>query len=214
MMADGPLWVWDDKAKRYRETKTGRWIGIEKMQEMRLEYLKKQKSIVQEKLRSYLNNPSPSNMQKLNKDLREIIKQTNIDMYALGAGGRNGMSQRDWGRIGAMVKEQYKYLNNLVDQIAKGKITPAQANARLKMYINSSNEALWKGYTNEMPPLPAYPGDGSTQCLTNCQCTWEIVKVEGGFNCYWRLGVAEHCDDCVRRAKEWNPLFIPFGVGV
>jgi hypothetical protein len=213
-MAKRPLWVWDDTAKRYRETETGRWIGINKMQELRNEYLEQQKAIMRNKVEEYLANPTKTGVKQLNKDLREIIKQTNTDMYALGAGGRNGLSHRDWGTIGALDKEQYKYLNGLVDQIAKGKITPAQANARLKMYVNSSNEALWRGYTNELPKMPAYPGDGSTQCLTNCQCTWEIVPVEGGFNCYWRLGPAEHCDDCVQRAGEWNPLFIPYGIGL
>ena len=211
-MPEQPLWVYDDRTKRYRDTKTGRFIGVSQMQDLRVEYMDKQKEIVTQRIAEYPKNPTKSDFDALNKDLRDIVKQTQIDMYTMGAGGRNGMSQRDWGKIGAMVKEQYKYLNGLVDQISRGEISPAQANARLKMYINSANEALWKGITNEMPPLPAYPGDGSTVCLTNCQCEWEIQKVEGGFNCYWRLGAAEHCPDCMDRASQWNPLFLPYGL--
>jgi hypothetical protein len=211
-MPNEPIWIWEDDLKRYRNTKTGRFIGISQMQDLRAEYMEQQKTFINNRITEYMNNPSRSSVKALNKELRNIIKETYIDMYAMGAGGRNGMSQRDWGRIGAMVKEQYKYLDNLIDQAAKGQISAAQANARLKMYINSANEALWKGYTNQMPSLPAYPGDGSTVCLVNCQCQWDIQQVEGGFNCYWRLGAAEHCPDCMARASDWNPLFIPYGL--
>jgi hypothetical protein len=45
--------------------------------------------------------------------------------------------------------------------------------------------------------------------LTNCQCRWEIVDRGDHWDCYWRLGIAEHCPDCVERARNWNPLTIP-----
>lgn len=206
-----PLWIWEDNTRRYRNTKTGRFIGINQMQDLRREFVDQQKVVIQGLIERYLDNPNRTNAKALNKDIRNIIKETYIDLYAMGAGGRNSMSHRDWGRIGAMVKEQYGYLNNLIDQLAKGDISPAQANARLKMYANSANEALWKGYSKDMPPLPAYPGDGSTVCLTNCQCTWEIVEVPNGFDCYWRLGVAEHCPDCIWRSQNWNPYHLDYG---
>lgn len=213
-MPQKPLWVWEDKSKRYRDTKTGRFIGIKQMQDLREEFIVQQKAIMQSYVRSYLDGDIT--IRRLEINIQDTLRKTYTDMYAMGAGGRNGMSHRDWGRIGAMLKEQYgkdSYLQNLIGQVDRGEISPAQASARLNMYVNSANEALWKGYTHDMPPLPAYPGDGSTQCLTNCQCSWEIVRVEGGWNCYWRLGPAEHCPDCLARARDWNPLFIPYGVG-
>ena len=212
-MPNKSLWIWEDKLRRYRNTKTGRFIGISQMQELRIEYMDQQKAILRSYIKSYVDGDIT--IKRLEINIKDNLKQTYIDMYAMGAGGRNGMSQRDWGKIGAMLKEQYGvngYLGNLMRQINNGEISPAQANARLKMYINSANEALWKGYTSDMPPLPAYPGDGSTVCLTNCQCEWDIQPTDGGFNCYWRLGPSEHCPDCLQRAAEWNPLFIPYGL--
>jgi len=203
-MPERPLWTWDDKAQRYRETASGRFIGIERMNELRGQFISQQKNVLESLTDSYYNGSLT--LQKYHKQTREIIKDTYIDLYAMGAGGRKNLSARDWGRIGAMLKEQYKYLDNLMAQIERGEISPAQAAARLNMYLNSANEALWKAYTRDLCfALPAYPGDGSTQCLTNCQCEWEIVKVPEGVDCYWRLGAAEHCPDCVERSVTWNP---------
>ena len=207
------VWVWEDDLKRYRSTTTGQFIGVNQMQDLRVDFLAQQKVVMQSHVEDYLRGDI--SIRRLEINLQNTLKETYIDMYSLGAGGRNNLSQRDWGKIGAMLKKQYGqngYMKGLLEQINSGQITPAQANARLKMYVNSANQALWKGITRDMPELPAYPGDGSTVCLTNCQCTWEIVPVEGGFNCYWRLGVAEHCEDCVQRSQEWNPLFVPYGV--
>lgn len=209
-----PLWVWETRLKRYRNTQTGRFIGVDQMQDLRVEFMDRQKQVMQRYVQNYLDGDIT--IRRLEINVQDALKQTYIDMYAMGAGGRNNMTQADWGRIGAMLKEQYgqgSYLENLIAQIDRGEISPAQANARLKMYVNSANEALWRGHTRELPRLPAYPGDGSTVCLTNCQCTWEIIPVEDGFDCYWRLGIAEHCPDCVWRSQNWNPLHITVSVG-
>ena len=211
---DKPLWVWEEKLQRYRSTKTGQFIGIEKMQSLRVEFMETQKSLLTNLMTDYHNKKI--DIFKLDNDIKDILKKTYIDMYSMGAGGRNNMTQSDWGKIGAMLKKQYGangYLKNLLNQIANGEVSYAQVNARLNMYINSANQALWKGYAKDLPDLPAYPGDGSTVCLTNCQCQWEIIEVEGGWDCYWRLGAAEHCPDCMERAGTWNPYRIRIEVG-
>lgn len=43
---------------------------------------------------------------------------------------------------------------------------------------------------------------------TNCRCAWRID--DGGLVWYatWVLGMAEHCADCLTRAKTWAPLVI------
>lgn len=43
---------------------------------------------------------------------------------------------------------------------------------------------------------------------TNCRCSWRID--DGGLVWYatWVLGMAEHCPDCLTRAKTWAPLVI------
>ena len=213
-MAD-QLWTWDPRAKRYRNTKTGQFIGIEQMNNLRQDFFYMQKQRVASLTTQY--NNAEINLHQFESQVKTIIKETYIDMYAMAKGGRNNLTQADWGRIGAMLKQQYGqngYLANFMRQIANGQLSEAQIVARMNMYINSANEAMWRGYASDLPiDLPAYPGDGSTVCLTNCQCAWDIRPVEGGYDCYWVLGYAEHCPDCVRRESEWNPYSIRIEAG-
>ncbi len=207
MPENKPLWYWDDNVKRYRNPVTGRFVGIDDMNSMRVEFMDSQKQRMEGVTTVY--SAGTIDIFAYEKQVKEILRQTYVDLYAMGAGGRNNLTQKDWGSIGGMLKEQYGYLNPFMEQIARGELSPAQITARLKMYINSASESFWRAFARDIPiDLPAYPGDGSTACLTNCQCTWDIQQVDGGYDCYWRLGVAEHCPDCVENASRWNPYRI------
>ena len=198
------LWYWDDSAQRYRGS-DGRFIGVAQMQELREVFMNQQKLRLADLTTQF--NSQQITFEQFRDATKLIIKDTYIDMYAMGAGGRNNLSHRDWGRIGAMLKEQWKFLRGMFADIAKGKLSVEQIINRLAMYINSANEALWKALTRDLGfELPAYPGDGSTECLVNCKCEWRIDKVPEGYDCYWIIDPeAENCPTCQQRAAEWNP---------
>ncbi len=210
-----PLWIWEEKLKRYRETATGRFIGATQMNNLRADFLVQQKAEMGKLAESY--RLGQIDIYKLESQVKSLLKQTYIDNYAMGAGGRNNMTSSDWGKIGSMLKKQYGedgYLGKFMKQIGEGQLSEAQIKARLDMYANSSTQSLWRGYTRDMPMnLPAYPGDGSTICRTNCQCEWDIQPLENGYDCYWRLGAAEHCPDCLDRASKWKPYKIRWSEG-
>jgi hypothetical protein len=146
------------------------------------------------------------------------VKREYIRQYLLGRGGLGMMEDADWEEIGTRVEEQLSFLEGMAAVVALGELTDGQIRARMAMYINSARAAFERGVTvvvgGRKLVLPAYPGDGSTRCRTNCRCHWEIEEVVGpdgtivGWSCYWRLGTAEHCDDCVARAADWAPLFV------
>src|SRR5688500_3201884 len=54
--------------------------------------------------------------------------------------------------------------------------------ARAQMYAESIKSPYWRGRT-KLLPLPAMPGDGTSQCLTRCRCAWDISEVEDGYDC-------------------------------
>jgi len=207
MPENKPLWYWDDSVKRYRSPVTGRFIGIDDMNGLRAEFMNSQKERVEGVTNVYA--AEAIDFKTYRNQVTDIIRQTYVDLYSMGAGGRNNLTAKDWGSIGGMLKEQYGYLNNFMDQIEAGELSQAQITVRLKMYINSASEAFWRAFARDIPiDLPAYPGDGQTACLTNCQCQWDIKPVDGGYDCYWILGEAEHCPDCVENAARWNPYRI------
>lgn len=80
---------------------------------------------------------------------------------------------------------------------------------RAKMYINSARQAFERAKTYAYGNLPAYPGDGSTICLSNCRCHWELQFSANNLVAYWRLGTSDNCKTCIERASNWNPYIVP-----
>ncbi len=84
-------------------------------------------------------------------------------------------------------------------------------NARAESYAGGIKEPYWDGET-DMLPLPAMPGDGTSQCLGNCTCSWSIEVLDeeaGDYDCTWVLeSGSSHCQQCTERAEQWNPLQI------
>ena len=143
--------------------------------------------------------------------LREIIKDAYGAAYMLGRGGRFQMSYRDWSYLGRAVSEQYRYLNNFAAQVVSRPFNAedvAQAVRRANLYPLSARQVMQRGYTyaRGVPELPYYPGDGSTPCLGNCGCHWDIEETATGWDCYWRLGKADNCEECPKREVRDSPL--------
>jgi hypothetical protein len=121
--------------------------------------------------------------------------------------------------VGWLLREQYRYLDNFIEEIASGKLSEGQIRARARMYIDAAHEAFERARSEAfgLPLMPAYPGDGQSRCLTKCRCNWrhEEVREHGkltGWRSTWQLNPADHCDDCVSNAKLWAPLIVPAGM--
>jgi len=104
---------------------------------------------------------------------RQRLKTMYIASYMAGKGGTSAMTQADWGRIGAMLVEQYKHLGHFADQLWAGELNVGpvslrerQLVARIAMYFKSAREAYNRALAagHQMPTLPQYPGDGKTIC--------------------------------------------------
>jgi hypothetical protein len=110
--------------------------------------------------------------------MRSAIKDAYIVSYVAGKGGRSNMTQSDWGRIGGLLSSQYRYLSLFTDDIADGDMSEFQIGARSKLYIESSTQAFERGQAVVRGlVLPAYPGDGTSECMANCKCHWVISEI-------------------------------------
>lgn len=120
--------------------------------------------------------------------MREEIKREYIRQYLLGIGGRNNMTQSDWGRIGGMLKEQYTYLDRFRTDIQSSAYTEDQIRelmerARSRMYINSGREAFERA-------------------------TAKMVTEWGAVEENWELNpFLNNCPDCIDFSFEgWQPF--------
>jgi len=64
---------------------------------------------------------------------------------ALGKGGINQMTAVEWGRNGGLLQREYQYLAGFAQDIADGKLTVAQAQARARLYGGKA----YSRYTDE-----------------------------------------------------------------
>ena len=141
-------------------------------------------------------------------EMRTLIKEMYTSASAIGKGGWDNMTFSDWGRLGNPLKDQYKYLQGFASDIAQRAedITLPYIRSRARMYGNSAGYVaqLMQAQPDLIQNLPWLPKDGSTECLVNCKCFWELSVIKKSkttktVRATWRLRPAEHCPDCVAR---------------
>jgi hypothetical protein len=148
------------------------------------------------------------------KECRLALKNAYIQQYLLGIGGQGQLTFKDYGSIGGMLGEQYKYLQNFAREIAAGNLTPGQIKRRIAMYANSAREgyARARARAHGIPEgkIPAFPGQ-QCECLTSCKCNWRYEENDNEWLLYWELGITKtgtHCDTCLERTSKWYPYII------
>ena len=128
--------------------------------------------------------------------------------------GQGSTTLTDAGRryLGKTVEAQLRFLNNFATEIQDEAQFKLGWNARSALYAQGIKASYWKGKI-PLLPLPAMPADGTTQCLSNCGCAWEIVELdgEGNADAYWRRSKTDSCQTCVQRERDWSPLRVRDG---
>lgn len=192
-------WGWDPTAKRYRDLDTGRFMLRSEVLAWVEESLDAS-TVATDQLAQFVIDGvvSPADFGLL---MRQELKEEYIRQFLLGIGGRAQMTPADWGSIGGMLADQYRYLDRFVDEIASGEVPPGSLLLRVRMYANSAREAYERAHLKNANALGMveenwvlgdaehcsdcvafagmgwqpigtfpFPGEGATECLTNCKC--------------------------------------------
>lgn len=149
--------------------------------------------------------------------MRDEVRTLHVQAYAAGkSGGWDSITQAEWGSVGARLRTQYQFLDRFADEIVVRDFSLAQMNQRTGLYGNASWASFEAAIAAEkgVPAsgLPAFPADGTSECRSNCRCSWAIRKRRGSHFCTWRLGRADHCETCRKRSKSWINLELRNGV--
>lgn len=195
------------KTRRYRDVKTGKFIKDDTIRQLRDDFITSQHSFVDD-LTATLADDSIS-LSKWEAELWDRIKLTYEAEFLAGRGGREVFTELDRAALGRMLRDQRSFLRAFAESIKSGTMTEKKIAARAKLYINSATQSFEKGKSQAWDVvLPAYPGDGSTICLANCKCHWEISQRVNRVNAFWKLASSEHCTDCVDRGVRWSPYSV------
>lgn len=200
-------WSWDPVSRRYRDGNSGRFLSHEKIARIRNDYAATHRQWADD-LASNLASRDLT-VARWELEMRGRLKSVYLSQYMLGRGGKNAMTQADYGRVGRMLVDQYGYLRTFATDLTTGTLSVAQIGARMQLYFESAVQAFERGkavaYDADLI-LPAYPGDGRTDCRARCKCRWRITETKTEFRCYWTLGKAEHCAGCLDRRARYSPF--------
>lgn len=203
------IWSYDQASHRYRNTSTGRYIGQSTMVGLRDQFIESKKAAGDD-LAGRLSRGEVS-IQQWELEFRKQVKTAFVDEFVLGKGGRNAMTQSDWGAVGRMIRDQYTFSHEFARDIADGELSLAQIEARGRLYMDSATQAYERGRGASFGglSLPEYPADGNQICKSNCRCSWVIEETDTEWRCTWQLSSGgETCDTCLGNAEKWNPLVI------
>jgi hypothetical protein len=157
---------------------------------------------------------SETALARFHSNISGQLKRSSYEMLRLGwsAGKGSGPAPNELAQ--RYVNEQLHFLENWIADMAQSG-TFIGGVGRASMYGESLGQVYQRAYIaargsrDGLPALPAYPRDGSTQCLTHCRCEWRIKKVSVVYyEAVWKLGIAEHCETCIQRSRDWAPLSI------
>ena len=151
------------------------------------------------------------------EEMRTQLRLFHTGCAAIGKGSWGACTSSDWGKVGAILKEQYKYLHRFARDIYdKAETITEKAIAwRAKLYgAKGGFTAAYVQAGDIAGMLPWIPRDGSTACLNNCKCAWYLSEGDPSpdgikqVDALWQLHPAEHCADCVARDGHVEHLFV------
>lgn len=138
------------------------------------------------------------NLREWQIDLRRELREAYAAQIWAATDGDPSMD--DYLKIGTLIQQQDKYLEQFAHDIKDGNVSPSAIASRAQMYARSSQVAYWKQATGGAS-LPTYPGQ--QQCLGNCGCEW-VDNGDGTFT--WKRGKTDSCEDCKRNERIYNPF--------
>lgn len=163
-------YVWNVALVRYRDTVTGRFVKPEVVLGWLKESVEGSKAALQ-------RQAIADNFTAFKQELKEEY----IRQYIAGRGGLPQMEQSDWGRLGQLIREQYRFADKFATDLSS--LTEAQATVRAGLYAESAHNGFHVGMRQAV--------------IKSGQFTEE----------FWELGSTEHCDGCeTLNSKGWVPV--------
>jgi hypothetical protein len=171
---DVPI-TWDPVTARYRQG--GRFVARDTVLAIVDDRINRGIDLASDYLAAVTDGGAP--VEAWQTAMARELKRVHLHALASGKGGWDQLTQADYGRVGARLREQYAYLRNFAQEVADGQLSEAQIRARMAMYSRSARTALFDG------ELAAKRAAGFTQKR----------RV---------LNPAEHCADCTSyAARGW-----------
>jgi hypothetical protein len=203
-------WVYDTSSRTYRDTRTGRYVSATEQIALRDEVVARYRDRAQATTGDLLDGKLTAAQYQAR--MQAHLQSAHTAQYAFGRGGISQVSEADRARIAATLDSQFEYLHGFASAIHAGELSEAQISSRADLYLNATTMSYERGRmaAHGDLELDQVPGDGSTECGSNCLCSLDIQETDTGWEVTWQLDdpASGSCDDCLALAAEWNPLVV------
>src|SRR3954454_21394217 len=129
-----PPFTWDRTAGRYRDA-TGRFVPAPAVREA-VEAVIDGSADRLGRLADQYNRGRISLTEFQQSFVREV-KALHLAQLAAGAGGWAQLDVREYGHVGAILRQQYAALGRFTAALADGSLSPAQIAARVRLYAEA-----------------------------------------------------------------------------
>lgn len=178
-----PFWSWDSKSGRYRDRSTGRFLSqqnLERLQGRHIALIKKDiDAIADLLLRRQIS------LETWQEATVKSLKTLHLHQMVLARGGMKQVTASDYLAVGRQLRSEYSYLKQFAIDVNRGyslndkgqqvPMTEMRFKARLSLYARSGRVSYEQGKQ-------------------------EVAKSQGKPFMQRFLGIAHHCDDCLRYA--------------
>ncbi|MFB2768576.1 hypothetical protein ACE1AT_04690 [Pelatocladus sp. BLCC-F211] len=133
----------DPVTHRYRNTETGRFVKYADV----LEAVDAEINRLEVRLKGHARLLAQNKIDIAEFQIRmaQTLKESHLRNMAIGAGGVKRLTPTHYGKIGAQLKKQYRYLNKFGQDLAEGKLTKEQTIRRAGMYAKSARTSFFEG---------------------------------------------------------------------
>lgn len=175
-----PDYVWDDVALRYRDVASGRFVSAETVRTV-VDHVVAGSAVEIERLALRVSTGAMP-IAEWQSQMAQTLRLLHTGQAAAAAGGWANMTQADWGRVGAELRAQYRWLEGFAQDIETGRVSGGAILTRASMYADAARG-------------------------TYEQTRRAIMRRNGAREERRVLGKADHCDCCIGEAgRGWQPI--------
>lgn len=165
--------IWNQSTERWRNLASGQFVSNESVRTEVNRHI----DAAQDNLQRLTQNMYSGNISlaQWQSGVALELKDGHLAQSMFAVGGRGNMTQANFGRVGGTLANEYSFLSNFADDIAAGRVSEAQALARISQYGNATGQSYWREWAREQDSialeglhrLTRVPQDGSTICRGN-----------------------------------------------
>lgn len=180
----------DPSSHRYRDTETGRFVKVADV--TRLIDAEVNRLEVRLKGHARLLASGKIDIAEFQTRMALSLKESHLRNAAVGAGGVKQLTPTHYGKVGAELKKQYKFLNGFGQDLADGKLTPEQAIRRAGSYAKSAKTSFFQAeftsrgkYGFYVKRLLDAQSHHCASCISYQQLQWTLVQnvIPPGVDC-------------------------------